>query len=56
LPFSNSPPWKKNVSKYSTYAFFPNKKGMSPDWFHPLSEWALLAWVVACKIYRTSGG
>jgi hypothetical protein len=44
--FQRSPLEKKNVSKYSTYAFFPNKKGMSPDWFHPLSEWAaLLTWV-----------
>jgi hypothetical protein len=54
--FQQGPPPAGKCVEIFHLRLFPNKKGMSPDWFHPLSEWALLAWVVACKIYRTSGG
>lgn len=45
--FPTAPPLEKKKMCVEIFRLrlFPNKKGMSPDWFHPLFEWALLAWV-----------
>jgi hypothetical protein len=36
--FPTVPPGKKKCVEIFHLRLFPNKKGMSPDWFHPLSE------------------